>query len=175
MARSDFVGRRFVEIWPGWMQKRRSMKKMPALKDLWWWRHASWFTHRLVVKTWPTVFNKVGLMERHLLLQLSPSLPRSLSHAYQSTEWCFHLKWTLLPSSMLATTVISVVNIKHHSLVNIKHRYNCDVLSHLNVDALWNKVTKITIEAAPACYACTYACCMFTTCVWSCIRENMLS
>lgn len=32
-----------------------------------------------VVKRWPTVFNKVGLMERHLLLQLSSSSPSSLS------------------------------------------------------------------------------------------------
>ena len=138
MARSDFVGKRFVEIWPGWMQKRRSMKKMPALKDLRWWRHASWFTHRLVVKTWPTVFNKVGLMERHLLLQLSPSLslslPRSLS--------CLPVDRMMLPFEsvisiiVLATMVISIVNIKYH------YRYNCDVLSYLNVDALWNKLLK---------------------------------
>lgn len=61
----------------------------------------------------------------------------------------------------VATTIISIVDIKYHYY----HRHDRDILSRLNVDALWNKVTKIVIEAAPACHACTYTHCMFTTCV----------
>lgn len=149
--------------------------------SLWW------------LKRGPTVFNKVGLMERHLLLHLSLSLFLSsfLSLQLQLTTLClsyFHFRrprptdrqqrWfhsrerarhrALFSSSSTVSTTArwwlrATVRHKHHYYH--RHRHDRSILPHRNADVLWNKATKIAMLASTTCYTCAYAHCMFTTCV----------